>query len=153
MIKLGKLTDYAIAVMGQLAQEGESASCSAHYLSHKIAVPEPTVAKVLKLLSRGELVISTRGAAGGYRLAKPVTQISIAEIITAMEGPIAIVTCVDGHEKECPSQAKCPVKSNWDRVNNAIRGTLEGIMLAEMVSRPRGTVHISFTKDSHVHRA
>lgn len=148
MIKLGKLTDYAIVVMGQLAQEAAAngsvseASCSAHYLSEKTGVPEPTVAKVLKLLSGGGLLTSTRGAAGGYKLLKPVEEISIAEIITTMEGPIAIVTCVDGHEKDCGLSATCPTRSNWNRVNDAIKSALEGVKLVEMITAPRGIARV-----------
>jgi FeS assembly SUF system regulator len=132
MIKLGKLTDYAIAVMGQLSKD-EAGSSSAHMLSEKTGVPEPTVAKVLKLLAKENLVVSIRGAAGGYKLSKPAGQISIAEIITALDGPIEIVACVDGGGNDCKASGSCPVKGNWDRVNDAIKGALAGIKLTEMV--------------------
>jgi len=134
MIKLGKLTDYAIIVMGQLAQGAAAASRSAHYLADKTGVPEPTVSKVLKALSRGDLVVSTRGAAGGYKLSKAADQISLAEIITALDGPIAIVACANGSCGEgCGLWATCTAKSNWGRVNDVIKSALEGIKLTEIV--------------------
>jgi FeS assembly SUF system regulator len=150
MIKLGKLTDYAIAVMGQLV-DAESA-CSAHHLSGKTGIPEPTVAKVLKLLSKENLVTSERGAAGGYKLAKQADQVSIGEIITAMEGPIALVACVDGQDENCNMSGTCPTKGKWSRVNDAIKSALESVKLKDMLSPPAcNTVHISL-KDIHVHR-
>jgi FeS assembly SUF system regulator len=147
MIKLGKLTDYAIVVMGQLAQEDAGASCSAHYLSGRTGVPEPTVAKVLKLLSGGGLLVATRGAAGGYKLSRPADRISIAEIITALDGPISIVACTDSNEKNCGPWPTCSVKGNWGRVNDAIKAALEGVKLKEMISpAPCGRTR-SFAKD------
>jgi FeS assembly SUF system regulator len=135
MIKLGKLTDYAILVMGQLAQGGALTSRSAHYLADKTGVPEPTVSKVLKVLARGKLVVSTRGAAGGYKLTKAADQITLAEIISVLDGPISIVACAtdDGCGGECQLSTTCPAKNNWGRVNDAIRGALEGVKLTEIV--------------------
>ncbi len=152
MIKLGKLTDYAIAVMGQLVREGIESAHSAHSLSDKTGIPEPTVAKVLKLLSKGNLVVSERGAAGGYKLVKQAEQISIGEIITAIDGPISIVACVDGQHESCAMWGTCPTKGNWDRVNDAIKSALEGVKLTEMLSAPCGKVH-DFTKDINVNLA
>ena len=152
MIKLGKLTDYAIAVMGQLVQEGVESAHSAHHLSDKTGIPEPTVAKVLKLLSKSNLVASERGAAGGYRLVKAADQVSIGEIITAMDGPISIVACVDGQKDNCGMWGTCPTKGNWDRVNEAIKSALESVKLTEMLSAPCTRTNI-FMKDIDVNRA
>lgn len=137
MIKLGKLTDYAIVVMGQLSGE----ALSAHAVSTRTGVPEPTVAKVLKQLSHAKLVESTRGAGGGYRLAKPANQTTIAEVITAMDGPIAIVSCVDDSGEVCKSQGLCPSKGKWNRVNQAIRNALESVMISDM-SAPRNFIKV-----------
>lgn len=135
MIKIGKMTDYAIAVMACLSLDGTDALRSAHYLSGKTGIPETTVAKVLKLLTRAGLVKSLRGAAGGYSLAKPAGQISVAEMITALEGPIAIVSCIEGSGEDCKMEATCPTKGNRAPVNNAIRQALEAVKLTDMVSR------------------
>lgn len=152
MIKLGKLTDYAIAVMGQLAHEGMGNSRSASHISGKTAIPEPTVAKILKLLSKGNLVTSERGSMGGYRLVKAANLISIGEIITAMEGPVSIVSCVESHDN-CGVAGSCPTKSSWNRVNEAIKSALESVKLAEMLAPPQRThIHIPL-KDIHVNRA
>ncbi len=134
MIKLGKLTDYAIVIMGQLMKEGEGASKSASFLSAKTGVPEPTVAKVLKALAQTGLVSALRGASGGYRLSRPAADISISDIITALDGPIAIVSCVDGHA--CKAEASCHMKGRWDPVNEAIRAALDGVKLADMMEAP-----------------
>ena len=150
MIKLGKLTDYAIAVMGQLAHEGVKTARSAHYLADKTGIPEPTVAKVLKLLSGADLVASERGAAGGYRLLKPATEISIGAIITALEGPITIVACVDGQAESCEMFGTCPTKNNWHRVNEAIKSALDGVKLTDMMTAPTPNYLV---KDIHVSRA
>lgn len=133
MIKLGKLTDYAIVVMAQLAREGDNASRSASYVADKTGVPEPTVAKVLKMLLKEYLVSSVRGAQGGYRLARNPAELSICDIVEAVEGPIAIVTCVDGTEGQCQSETRCPTKGKWDPVNRAIRTALQEITLADMM--------------------
>jgi FeS assembly SUF system regulator len=136
MIKLGKLTDYAIAVMGQLVKEGKEASRSANYLAEKTGVPEPTVAKVLKLLAKGNLLESARGAAGGYKLSRTPDQISMADIITVLDGPIAIVSCVEGSNEDCKMSGTCPVKGHWDPLNDAIRAAFEKVRLADMVFAP-----------------
>lgn len=136
MIKIGKMTDYAIAVMGSLSTEGEEVLRSARYLSGKTSIPESTVAKVLKLLTQAGLVESLRGVSGGYRLAKPAGEITVAEMVTAMEGPISIVSCIEGSDEGCCKvQAHCPTKENWTPVNDAIRRALQSVSLAELVSR------------------
>ena len=141
MIKLGKLTDYAVVILGQLAKEGEKVSRSAHYLSGKTGVPEPTVAKVLKSLAKEKFVVSLRGSAGGYTLARPAEQISLAEIITALDGPIRIVSCVNGRAEDCKTQAICPVKGNWDNVNTVIRQALDSVKLSGMITTSCGQTH------------
>jgi len=144
MIKLGKLTDYAIAVMGQLAHEELGNAHSAHHLAIKTGIPEPTVAKVLKRLSKGNLVASARGAAGGYKLVRPADQVSISEIIALMEGPVLIVACADGETETCGMWGSCPTKSNWNRVNDAIKTALDGVKLKDMLAPPPcTTVHIA----------
>ena len=147
MIKLGKLTDYAIVVMGQLSKESEGVSRSAHHLSGKTGVPEPTVAKVLKLLAKESLVVSVRGAAGGYKLAKAPDRISMAEIITALDGPIALVSCVEGSDESCKIASTCPVKGHWDPLNNAIKEALEKVKLADMGASPCGN-NYDFTQEA-----
>jgi FeS assembly SUF system regulator len=140
MLRLSKLTDYAVVVLIRLA-EGERAEAigaadDAVQTSPGIAlatgVPEPTVAKVLKSLAGAGLVCSLRGARGGYRLARSLRAISVADVIAAVDGPIALTACVDGGSGGCDVESMCAVKGRWDLVNDAIRRALHGITLAEM---------------------
>ncbi|MDD9900725.1 MAG: SUF system Fe-S cluster assembly regulator [Alphaproteobacteria bacterium] len=141
MIRLGKLTDYAIVVMAQLSRGETAVPRSAHYLSSRTGVPEPTVAKILKSLSKNGMLESMRGASGGYRLVKPANDTLILEIITAMDGPVQIVSCVDGAEGDCVAVEKCPVKGNWDKVNDALISTLSQFMLSDMMVSPCGKTY------------
>jgi FeS assembly SUF system regulator len=132
MIKLGKLTDYAIVVMTQLSQAGDGGAKSAPQLAEKTGIPEPTVSKVLKTLAREKLVDSVRGAAGGYRLSRHAQDLSLCDIIEAVEGPIAIASCVTDAEEPCGAQSRCPSRGKWDPVNRAIRSALQDLKLSDM---------------------
>ena len=100
------------------------------------------MSKILKLLARRQLLISHRGAKGGYQLARPADGISVAQIIEAVEGPIAITECVDDTPGECVQEPVCPVRSNWNRINSAVRDALEQITLREM-TQPVSPVLVS----------
>ena len=134
MLRLSTLTDYAEVVLLRLSNTAES--CDGVQTSPGIAtatgVPEPTVAKVLKALSAANLVVSHRGARGGYRLLRPLDDIAIGDVITAIDGPIALTACVEGAASPCEVQRVCAAKGRWDLVNDAIRRALGGITLAEM---------------------
>ena len=130
MLKLSRLTDYAVAALVRLSSaEGVETSPG---IAAAIGIPEPTVAKVLKILAGHGLVVSTRGARGGYRLGRPLAEISVAEIIVAVDGPIALASCVEGSGGTCESKTLCPVAGRWDPVNTAIRSALQNISLADM---------------------
>ncbi len=132
MIKLGKMTDYAVVLMVQLVREGVGASCSASHLSEKTRLPEPTVAKVMKKLSQCKIVESVRGASGGYRMSRSAAELSVCDVIEAMDGPIAIASCVD---KFCSTGAFCGTKGRWTPVNAAIREALQAVSLADMAGQ------------------
>jgi FeS assembly SUF system regulator len=130
MLRLSKLTDYAVVVLVRLAAaEGVQTSPG---IAATTGIPEPTVAKVLKTLAAGGLVASQRGARGGYRLLRPLAAIPIADVIAAIDGPIALAACVDGSTTECESRGLCPVRGRWDPVNDAIHQALTAITLADM---------------------
>ena len=133
MFRLNRLTDYGVVVMTQMAQDRPGVA-SAHQIADSLGLPLPTVAKLLTALTRGGLVTSQRGAAGGYRLSRAPAEISVAAIIQALEGPIALTACVHGSDEQCEVEALCPMSGNWNRVNAAIRSALEGVTLAEMAS-------------------
>ncbi|WP_428538205.1 SUF system Fe-S cluster assembly regulator [Rhodopila sp.] len=129
MLRLSKLTDYAVVVLVRLSATGPVQTSPG--IAAATGIPEPTVAKVLKALSAGDLVASQRGAKGGYRLNRDLAEIPIADVIAAIDGPIALTACVDGSFSGCESQL-CPMRGRWDPVNDAIRDALNGITLADM---------------------
>ncbi len=129
MLRLSKLTDYAVVVLVRLS--GDAGVQTAPFLAQNTGIPEPTVAKVLKALAGSGLVASQRGARGGYRLARPLADIPVADVIEAIDGPIALTACVDG-ATGCESQGLCPMAGRWDPVNDAIHSALTSITLADM---------------------
>lgn len=135
MLRLSKLTDYGVVVLARLASVEERV-VAVPELALTTGLAEPTVAKVLKILGQAELVDSVRGARGGYRLARPIEQIPLAEVIVAFEGPIALTACVDGAVGGCESAGLCPVHGRWDPVNRAVREALTRITVADLASRP-----------------
>ena len=128
MLKLSKLTDYAVVVLVRLASaEGVQTSPG---IAQATGVPEPTVAKVLKALAGGGLVASQRGARGGYRMMRTLAEIPVADVINAIDGPIALTACVEGGC--CEAESFCSMAGRWDPVNSAIRAALTAISLADM---------------------
>lgn len=130
MLRLSKLTDYAVVVLVRLASAPGMQTSPG--IAAATGIPEPTVAKVLKILAASGLVTSQRGARGGYRAARGLAQIPVSEVIAAIDGPIALTACVDGSAAECESQGLCPMKGRWDPVNSAIQQALGAISLADM---------------------
>ena len=132
MIKISRLADYAVVVLGTLANAGDE-QFTASALAEKSTLPEPTVSKVLKLLAKDDLVSSTRGVNGGYKLEKSADEISVASIVSAVDGPIALTACVIEDTDNCGYACSCPVKGGWGKVNDAIRGALEDVTLKDML--------------------
>ena len=135
MFRLSKLTDYAVVVLVRLAETGGVQTSPG--VAQATGVPEPTVAKVLKALAVSGLVASQRGARGGYRLVRPLTGIAVADVIAAIDGPIAMTACVEGSGASCEASCTCPVRGRWDVVNDAVRDALSAITLADMAPPPR----------------
>lgn len=131
MIRIAKLTDYAVVIMARLAHE-DAGFVSAAHLAKTTGLAEPTVAKILKTLAREELVESRRGINGGYGLEKSPEDITMGDIIAALEGPVRITSCVSGMTGECCIEDKCAIRGNWNRVNDAITAALDSVTLAEM---------------------
>ncbi len=130
------MTDYGVVVMAQLAQATD-AVVTAPDLASGAGLPAPTVAKILKRMSRGGLVTSHRGMNGGYALSRPAAEISVADIIGALEGPVAVTACVDGASGDaCSVESLCPIRGCWDRVNAAVTRTLKSMSLAEIATPP-----------------
>jgi len=130
MLRLSKLTDYAVVVLIRLSHD-ETVQTSPG-IAAVIGVPEPTVAKVLKALAYAGLVSSQRGARGGYRLVRPLSGIPVAEVVAAIDGPITLTACVEGSGTGCEAEHLCPVRGRWDLVNDAVLQALGQITLADM---------------------
>jgi FeS assembly SUF system regulator len=130
MLRMGKLTDYATVVLASLAQQPERHRAAAE-LSERTRLAKPTVSKVLKGLQRAGLVVSSRGAQGGYALARRPEEITAAQILDVFEGPIAITEC-SGAASQCGIERLCRVGSAWQRVNAAIRRALEDVTLRQL---------------------
>jgi FeS assembly SUF system regulator len=131
MIRITKQTDYGIVLMTHLAEDPER-RYPAPDLASEAGLPLPMVSKILKLLARDGLLDSHRGVKGGYALARSPEQITVDQIIAALEGPIAITECIAHAPGDCDHEAVCPTRGNWQTINNAIRQALERITLAEM---------------------
>jgi FeS assembly SUF system regulator len=130
MIRITRQTDYGIVLLTHMATRLER-RYNAPELAGEVHLPLPTVSKILKLLTREGLLASHRGIKGGYSLARVPEEISMAEIVAALEGPVAITECID-ESSGCTYQPTCRVRTNWQRINDALRNALAGISLAEM---------------------
>jgi FeS assembly SUF system regulator len=131
MFRLNRLTDYAVVLLTQMARRPAELR-SAQQIASEGSLPLPTVAKLLNALARDGIVASHRGAAGGYQLGRPAAAVSMADIVQALEGPIALTACVEGSPEACVVETLCPMAGNWNRVNQAIREALASVSLAEM---------------------
>ncbi|HUQ10553.1 MAG TPA: SUF system Fe-S cluster assembly regulator [Steroidobacteraceae bacterium] len=130
MLKLGKLADYATTLMTALAADPDKVA-SAQELAARTHVAPPTVAKLLKLLTKAGLVEATRGAQGGYRLAKAAHAITVMDVIAAIEGPISLTQCAT-HKGGCAIEPHCGTRSNWRLINQVVRSALASVSLAQM---------------------
>jgi len=135
MLKLSRMTDYAVVVLSQMAQH-QGDCLTAQDLTELTALPQPTVAKVLKSLARSSVVDSRRGTLGGYVLDRSAEDVSVAEIIAAIDGPVALTACVDGHEGDCTVESLCPMRGRWDMLNTAVLAALESVSLAQIAAMP-----------------
>lgn len=131
MLRLSKMADYGTVVMTAMIHEPER-SRSAAEIAAAIHVPVPTVSKILKILTRGGLLMSLRGAKGGYLLVRPPSQISLVDIIDAMDGPIGMTEC-SVTPGLCTQESGCAVRANWQRINHAVIGVLRQITLDQMI--------------------
>lgn len=132
MLRITRMSDYAVVVLVELMQANSCVSVSS--LAQHTKLTEPTTSKVLKALVQAKIVVSTRGANGGYSLALAPKDISIEHIINAIDGPIAITDCANGDEPDCILSDACSIRGRWDGVNTAIRGVLSDVTLLDMAS-------------------
>lgn len=135
MLKLSKLADYATVVMGLIAAQPARVHTGVE-LAERSHIPAPTVAKLLKMLTRGGLLESSRGAHGGYRLLQEPGRISVADVIRALEGPIGVTEC-SIHEGHCGIESLCGTRHGWRLINGAIRQALEAVTLDQLAAPQR----------------
>ena len=132
MLRLSKVTDYGIVLLAHLARGDDRSTQNAHKLALEVGLPDPIVSKILKSLARHEILESHRGAKGGYRLAMPPTQLTIAAMVTALEGPLGLTQCTLGSDM-CIHEGSCAVQSPWQVINRVILEALETVTLADLI--------------------
>ena len=133
MIRLSRLADYGIVLTIQVARHPER-HWSAPDLAQATGVPLPTTSKLLKTLVKAGILVSLRGARGGYGLAGTGANVTVARVIEAVDGPIAITSCLDPNGSECGIDALCPARTNWSTINHAIRVALQAVSIDAMAS-------------------
>jgi FeS assembly SUF system regulator len=131
-MRLTSLADYAVVMMAAAARRGGGEALSAALLATETGVPLPTAQKLMGRLAAAGLLTSARGSGGGFRLAREAGGISLADIVEAVEGPIAMTTCATDERNDCALDAHCQVKPHLVAVNGAVRGALQGVSLASL---------------------
>ncbi len=131
MLRLGKLTDYATVILSFMAKSQWQVHATLE-IANATGIAKPTVSKILKLLVKAQVLSSTRGAKGGYALLQAPEKITVASVITAVEGPISLTEC--SHlEHSCEQVAGCQIGNNWRLVNQTVQQALESVTLADMM--------------------
>lgn len=134
MIRLTNLADYAVVLMGALARSDRRLSASD--LAQDTGLPVPTVSKILGAVSRAGLARSHRGLKGGFSLMRPSGEITIADIIEAVDGPIALVHCIENAPGDCDFEPVCAMRLHWQIINQAVKDGLEKVSLADIATAP-----------------
>ena len=135
-MRLSSMADYAIVAMSAAARHCGGVRINAAQLAVETGLPAPTVQKLVSKLSAAGLLKSARGAGGGFKLARPAAAITLADIVEAVEGPIAMTPCVDHARHDCSIEAACTVRPHWGVVNRALRGALADVPLTQLSGAP-----------------
>jgi FeS assembly SUF system regulator len=141
MLRLSNLADYGVVVMTAAARAAETAAAplSASQVSTLTGIPAPTVAKLMGQLGRAGLLTSQRGVAGGFALARPAARVSLADIVEAIDGPIALTHCGNS-DAGCDLSHACAVRPHWAPVNRAVKAALSQVSLADLApAMPQST--------------
>ncbi|MFN0059009.1 MAG: SUF system Fe-S cluster assembly regulator [Planctomycetota bacterium] len=132
MIKLTRQADFGVLLMTYFARLPRAETLTARALAEATRISLPSVSKVLKILARARLLVSQRGAHGGYALARAARDITMVDMLEALEGPIAITECSDAAGM-CEKETWCPVRSHWQVINRAVQEALDGVTLEKMI--------------------
>ena len=135
-MRLSTLTDYAVVMLAAAARHARSERLTATLLAADTGVPLPTAQKLMGRLAAAGLLTSARGTGGGFRLSREAGAISLADIVEAVEGPIALTACVEAGRHDCGLEEACRVRPHWPAVNVAVKGALGGVSLASLASIP-----------------
>ena len=138
-MRLSSMADYAVVTMSAAARHCGMVRVSAAQLAEETGLPAATVQKLVSKLSAAGLLRASRGAGGGLKLARPAAAISLADIVEAVEGPIALTSCVDSARHDCGMESACTVRPHWGVVNDAVRGALADVPLTRLAAiEPNG---------------
>lgn len=133
-VRLSSMADYAVVTMSAAARHCGGARVSAAQLAEETGLPVPTVQKLVSRLTSAGLLRSSRGVGGGLKLARPAAAITLADIVEAVEGPIALTACVDHQRQACSLEEGCGVRPHWPLVNETLRGALAGVSLTQLAA-------------------
>jgi FeS assembly SUF system regulator len=145
-MRLSSMADYAVVTMCAAARHCGGARVSAAELADETGLPAPTVQKVVSLLSKAGLLRATRGSGGGLQLARPAAAITLADIVEAVEGPIALTSCVEQGRHDCALESCCSVRPHWGIVNDTLRSALAAVPLTKLSSP-----FVSSEVETHAH--
>lgn len=137
MLKLTRLADYGVVLMTNMAASRDSVR-SAQSLAEATGVPLPTVSKLLSNFARSGLLQAVRGAKGGFRLARDAREISVADIIAVVDGPIALTQCLEAGASSCELEWLCPSRYAWGTINRAVQNALGELTVADLIFPPAG---------------
>lgn len=144
MLRISKLTDYGTVILAYMAAQPSHPLAAADVAEHT-GIALPTVSKLLKKLQRSGLVCSTRGSHGGYQLARPAAQLTAAQILDALEGPVAITEC-SGQHSNCGIESSCRIGHAWQRLNGAIHQALNEVTLAQLSGLERAPISVPLSR-------
>lgn len=137
-MRLSSLADYAVLMMRTAATHCGGARANAASLGQEAGIPVPTAQKLASLLGRAGLIKATRGSGGGVKLARPAAAITLADIIEAVDGPIALTGCLDANGADCCAlDQPCDIRPHWIGVNALVRDALAQVTLAHLIAAPQ----------------
>lgn len=138
MIKMNKLTDYGVILLSYMQDTDKARLCTVSDLAEQTGLGQATISKILKILGKTDLVNSVRGINGGYYIGRPISEISVADMIEAMDGPLALTACVESHGGECcASEANCTIKGGWDALNKEMIELLRGFPISRIIQQAK----------------
>lgn len=140
MIRISRMADYGVVAMTYIARHAADQHTAAS-VSEQTGVPQPSASKLLKLLARAGILESHRGAKGGYALGRAPEDISVAELVAAVDGPISLADCLEGPKGTCGLERFCSVREPWQKISDAVRVALEEVSLADMAGTVPDFIH------------